>query len=411
MTATRSANSVYPVVRLLASVGLMALGGLGMYGAIMVLEPVASEFGTGRGAASVPYTLFMVGFGLGGIVMGAFADRVGVMWPALLGGLCLPAGLYAAAQATALWQFGVAMGLLCGFFGSSVTFAPLVADVSHWFNARRGLAVGIAISGTYLAGALWPPILQALFDQHGWRDTFSMMSVVALVVMFPLALLLYPKAPTTGDDVARSTPASRVRPLGFSSGTLQCILCGAGVGCCGAMSMPQVHIVPLVTDLGFAAARGAEMLALMLGFGIVSRIASGALSDRIGGLRTLLVGSLAQGLVLVAFLFADTLTSLYAASVAFGLAQGGIVPSYAIIIRTFFASNQAGWRIGTVLLFTIAGMALGGWMAGVLYDITGSYTLSFINAIAFNVLNLALAFFLLRRARGDDWRSTGFARA
>jgi MFS family permease len=186
---------------------------------------------------------------------------------------------------------------------------------------------------------------------------------------------------------------------------LQCLLCVAGVGCCVAMAMPQVHIVPYVIDRGFPAARGAEMLSLMLGFGIVSRVLSGWLSDRIGGLRTLAVGSLLQALVLVAFLAADSLAALYLCSIAFGLVQGGIVPSYAIIIRTFFPASQAGWRIGMAFLFTILGMALGGWMAGAIYDATGAYTWSYVNAIAFNVVNLSIALMLL--ARYQRLRATG----
>jgi MFS family permease len=258
--------------------------------------------------------------------------------------------------------------------------------------------VGIAISGSYMAGAVWPPILQLLMDSEGWRATYAWLSVFTLCTMLPLCLVLYPRPALDISSVEGAT----VKPLQHRSlemppNVLQCLLCVAGVGCCAAMAMPQVHIVPYVLDLGFPAARGAEMLALMLGFGIVSRVVSGWLSDRIGGLRTLVVGSVLQALVLVAFLGAHTLTTLYAASIVFGLVQGGIVPSYAIIVRTFFPASQAGWRIGVAFLFTICGMALGGWMAGAIYDATGSYTWSYVNAIAFNLMNLAIAVSLLRR--------------
>jgi MFS family permease len=369
-----------------------------MYAAVIVLAPAAQEFETGRGAASLPYALFMIGFGTGGVVMGRLADRFGIVVPALLGSLCLPAGLFAASHAASMMQFGLALGVLCGFLGASFVFAPLVADVSHWFTARRGLAVGIAISGSYMAGAVWPPILQLLMDSEGWRATYAWLSVFTLCTMLPLCLVLYPRPALDISSVEGAT----VKPLQHRSlemppNVLQCLLCVAGIGCCAAMAMPQVHIVPYVLDLGFPAARGAEMLALMLGFGIVSRVVSGWLSDRIGGLRTLVVGSVLQALVLVAFLGAHTLTTLYAASIVFGLVQGGIVPSYAIIVRTFFPASQAGWRIGVAFLFTICGMALGGWMAGAIYDATGSYTWSYVNAIAFNLMNLAIAVSLLRR--------------
>lgn len=388
----------YPVVRLIASLSLMTIGGSAMFASVIVLAPVAQEFGTGRGAASLPYALFMVGFGIGGVVMGRLADRFGIVVPAIIGSLCLPTGLYVASLATTITQFGLALGVLCGFLGASFIFAPLVADVSHWFTARRGLAVGIAISGSYVAGAVWPTVLQHFVDADGWRETYVWLALFTLCTMLPLCALLYrrPAIEPAGGGNAEIRPLQH-RSLAMPPNLLQCLLCVAGVGCCVAMAMPQVHIVPYVLDRGFAAARGAEMLALMLGFGIVSRVMSGWLSDRIGGLRTLLVGSLLQALVLAVFLAADSLITLYATSIAFGLVQGGIVPSYAMIVRTFFPASQAGWRIGTTFLFTISGMALGGFLAGAIYDATGSYTWSYINAIAFNAMNLIIAGSLLHR--------------
>jgi MFS family permease len=184
-----------------------------------------------------------------------------------------------------------------------------------------------------------------------------------------------------------------------SGGTLQSLIYLAGFGCCVAMAMPQIHIVPYVMDLGHPAIRGAEMLGLMLGFGVISRIGSGWLSDRIGGLATLLLGSALQLAVLIAFLTGNSLVFLYGISIAFGLSQGGIVPSYTIILRAFFPPEQAGWRISTSFLFTVAGMAFGGWIAGLLYDLTGSYTVSFLNAIGFNILNLWIAASLLKKHR------------
>lgn len=347
----------------------------------------------------MPYTLFMVGFGLGGIMMGRLSDRFGILAPALLASLCLPAGLLFAARATELWQFSVSLGVLCGLFGIAGTFAPVVSDISHWFSARRGLAIGIVISGTYLAGAVWPPIVQHLLDTLGWRATFHALGVMTLFTMLPLSLVLYRPVHIAHQDDGAAGGGTRRRPLGFSSRSLQGLLCIAGVGCCAAMSMPQVHIVPLVVDLGFDALHGARMLALMLGFGVVSRLVSGWISDRIGGLKTLILGSALQGLVIFAYLFADGLTSLYTLAVAFGLAQGGIVPSYAMIVRALFPAGEAGWRIGATVLFAVWGMGLGGWSAGALYDLTGDYTASILSALGFNLLNLAIAAWLIARDR------------
>lgn len=390
----------YPVVRLFASLLLMAVAGSAMYAAILVLEPAAAEFETGRGAGSMPYTLFMIGFAVGGVLMGRIADRFGIVAPALLASLCLPAGLLFAARATEIWHFGVSLGVLCGLFGMAATFAPVASDISHWFTARRGLAVGIVISGTYVAGAIWPPVLQHFIDTYGWRATFHGLGNLTLLMMLPLTLLLYRPAVVDHDDGAAATRSgSRRTSLGFSSRSLQGLLCLAGVGCCAAMAMPQVHIVPLVIDLGFDAEHGARMLAVMLGCGVVSRLVSGWISDRIGGLRALLVGSALQGAVIFGFLFADGLATLYVLAVAFGLSQGGIVPSYTIIVRTLFPAREAGWRVGTTMLFTVGGMALGGWLAGALYDLTGDYDASILAAFGFNVLNLGIAAWLIARDR------------
>ena len=396
-TMPGAAPSVYPVVRLIASVMLVTMGGASMYAVIVALKPASFDFNVSRGLASVPYMLFMLTGGIGGVFMGRLADRFGVLVPVLIGCVGLPAGMAGAAYAEEFWQFCAALGVLSGLLGTSALFAPVAADISHWFTRRRGLAVAIVITGTYFAGALWPPIIQASLDARGWRETFLIIAIVMACVMLPLTAALYRKPVVLSAAQAARTATGVGRPLGFAPGTLQSLICVAGLGCCVAMAMPQVHIVAHISDLGYAAQRGAEMLSLMLGTGIVSRIGSGFISDRIGGLRTLLLGSVLQALALVAFLGADTLTLLYVVSAIFGLSQGGIVPSYTIIIRTFFPAHEAGRRVGWAMLFTFAGMAFGGWMAGALYDLTGSYTASFINAIAFNVLNAAIVLYLARR--------------
>lgn len=389
---------VYPLIRLTTALALMTLGCSAMYAGVMVLEPLALELGTGRGNSSLIYGSFMIGFALGGVFMGRLADRMGIMIPALIGSLALPAGFYLAAHASSILEICLAFSLLCGFLGSSFSMAPLIADISHWFNRRRGLAVGIAFSGSYVAGAIWPPILQRMFDAQGWRESFIDLALLTLIFMALLSLLLYPRPPTNEQLPTTGSANSNLTNSAISAGTLQSLICLAGFGCCVAMAMPQIHIVPYVMDLGHPAIRGAEMLGLMLGFGVISRVGSGWLSDRIGGLATLLLGSALQLAVLIAFLTGNSLVFLYGISIAFGLSQGGIVPSYTIILRAFFPPKQAGWRISTSFLFTVAGMAFGGWIAGVLYDLTGSYTVSFLNAIGFNILNLWIAASLIKKS-------------
>jgi MFS family permease len=392
-------ESTYAWLRLAVAVLVATIGGVGMWSVAVVLPAVQAEFGVPRSAASLPYALTMLGFGFGGILMGKLSDRFGVVAPVAIGGVALAAGYVAAGAATSLWQFAAAQGLLIGLLGSSTSFGPLVADTSLWFTRNRGIAVAICASGNYLSGAIWPPILQHFVETVGWRQTYVGVGVFCVATMLPLALALRRRAPRLelGPGVARTAHWSD-RPLGFSPARLQWILFAAGVACCVAMSMPQVHIVAYCGDLGYGAARGAEMLSLMLGFGVVSRLASGWISDRIGGLRTLLLGSGLQGVALVLFLPFDGLVSLYVISALFGLFQGGIVPSYAIIVREYFTPREAGARIGTVLMATLLGMALGGWLSGAIFDLTGSYRAAFVNGIAWNLLNVSIAIFLLHRA-------------
>ncbi len=399
-------REVYPLIRLATVLALMTLGCSAMYAGVMVLEPLALELNTGRGNSSLIYGTFMIGFALGGVFMGRLADRMGIMIPALIGSLALPAGFYLAAHASSILEICLAFSLLCGFLGSSFSMAPLIADISHWFSRRRGLAVGIAFSGSYVAGAIWPPILQRMFDAQGWRESFVDLALLTLILMALLSLLLYPRSPINEQLPTASSTNSSLTNSAISAGTLQSLIYLAGFGCCVAMAMPQVHIVPYVMDLGHPAIRGAEMLGLMLGFGVISRIGSGWLSDRIGGLATLVLGSALQLAVLIAFLTGNSLVFLYGISIAFGLSQGGIVPSYTIILRAFFPPKQAGWRISTSFLFTIAGMAFGGWIAGLLYDLTGSYSVSFFNAIGFNILNLWVAASLLKKSGAIGTRAS-----
>jgi MFS family permease len=336
----------------------------------------------------------MVGFAVGGVLMGRLADRFGIVVPAVLGALMLGIGYLAAASATALWQFMLAQALLIGLLGSSATFGPLVADVSLWFVRRRGIAVAIVASGNYLAGTIWPPLLQAAIAAVGWRQAHVGIGVLCVLTMLPLALFLRRRAPAEDTGVPLSARAI-TDTLRMSPATLQVLLVIAGLSCCIAMSMPQVHFVAYCADLGYGPARGAEMLSLMLGFGVVSRLGSGLIADKIGGVRTLILGSTLQCLALLFYLPFDGLTSLYVVSALFGLSQGGIVPSYALIVRDDFPAREAGARVSLVLMATVAGMALGGWMSGAIFDLTGSYRAAFLNGIAWNLLNMSIAFWLL----------------
>jgi MFS family permease len=392
-------ESAYAWIRLGITLLLSTIGGAGIWAVVVALPAVQADFGVARGAASLPYTLTMVCFGLASIGMGKLSDRFGIMAPVALGMLLISAGYVAAALAPSLGYYTLAQGILIGT-GSAATFAPLLAHTSLWFVRRRGIAVAIFASGNYLAGTLWPPIVEHFIGTSGWRHTYMGIGIFCFVAMLPLTLSLRRKPPLS--DAIGTTLNLRTQSaqsLGLSTQALQTLLVIAGVACCVAMSMPQVHLVAYCSDLGYGPARGAQMLSLMLGFGIVSRIAFGAICDRIGGLRTLLLASALQGVALLLFLPFNGLVSLYVISALFGLFQGGIVPCYAIIIREYFPPKQAGTRVGVVIMATILGMALGGWLSGKIFDLTGSYQIAFVNGLGWNLLNVSIMTWLLIRSR------------
>jgi MFS family permease len=391
-------ESSYAWIRLAASLALSTIGGIGMWSVVVALPAIQADFGVDRADAALPYTFAMLGFSGGGVVMGRLADRFGIAFPTLLGTVMLALGYASVGLSANLWQVALAHGLLIGF-GCSATFGPLMADISHWFARRRGIAVAIAASGNYISGTIWPTLVQHFIATQGWRATHIGIGAICLIGMLPLIFVLRRPLEAQAHAAADLAAAKRQAKAPFSPLTLQILLCVAGVACCVAMAMPQVHIVAYCGDLGYGVARGAEMLSLMLGCGIVSRIGSGFIADRIGGVRTLLLGSMLQGVALVLYLLFDGLFSLYVISALFGLFQGGIVPSYAIIVREYFSPREAGTRVGLVLMATLVGMALGGWMSGKIFDLAGSYQAAFLNGLAWNLLNVTIAVWLLLRTR------------
>jgi MFS family permease len=378
----------------------MTLGGSSMYVVSVVLPEVQKEFDVSRADASLPYTLMMLGFGAGGLAMGKLADKWGVHVALWIGAVGVGSGFILAGMASNIWLFALAHGLLMGLLGSSSTFAPLLADTSLWWDKRRGIAVAVCASGNYLAGSIWPALAQQGVETLGWRETYIWIGIVCGLGMLALSFLMKQRPPMMVVAAPGSVQSmASERPFGLPVNTAHALLCVAGVACCVAMAMPQVHIVAYCTDLGFGAARGSEMLSLMLACGIVSRLISGAICDRIGGLKTLALGSLLQGVALLLFLPFDGMVSLYVISALFGLFQGGIVPAYAIIVREYFPAKRVGVLVGAAIMATMIGMALGGWMSGKVFDLTGSYHAAFVNGVLWNALNLSIALFLLWRTK------------
>jgi MFS family permease len=391
-------DSRYAWFRLVLSLLLGTTACVGTWSVVVVLPAVQAEFGTLRAGASLPYTCAMLGFAAGSILMGRVADRFGIAVPVIIGAICLLTGYVLAALSGSIWQFALVHLFFIGF-GSAAGFAPLMADLSHWFVKHRALAVVLAATGSYAAGTIWPQVITFGMANHGWRATHVGIGITTALIMLPLAYVLRRRPPAQVMAAADAATKAARGDLRLSPRALMLVLFAAGFSCCVAMSMPQVHIVAYCGDLGYGVARGADMLSIMLGLGIVSRIASGALADRIGGAMTLLIGSAMQGLALLLYLFFDGLNSLYLISAVFGLFQGGIVPMYAVIIREYLPPREAGARIGIVLTATMFGMAFGGFLSGAIFDWSASYRMAFLNGLLWNLINLALVVWLILRPR------------
>ena len=377
------------------SLGLSIVGSIGMWATVVVLPDMQAEFGASRAMASVPYVLTMFGFAAGNFLMGRAVDRWGITPVLAVSALFLFSGFTLCALASSIPPIAF-LHLLLGV-GAAASFAPLIADASQWFLRRRGIAVAVVASGNYLAGPVWPPFIAAIMIDHGWRGVYLALAGLAITVLLPGSLLLRRRIDASSTAYATANAAAQAQSIGLSPRALQALLALAGIGCCVAMSMPQVHIVALCIDRGFGPQAGAEMLSLMLAGGVVSRLGFGAFSDRFGGLMTLFVGGTLQMIALCLFLIQGDLASLYLIALVFGLSQGGIVPSYAITVREFMPPLEAGRRIGIVIGATITGMALGAWMSGWLYDQSGNYALAIWNGIAWNALNVGIALLLLNR--------------
>lgn len=366
---------------------------------IVSLKEIAISEGWPREAPSLVYAATITGTGIGGIVMGWWSDRKGVRWPVTLGAFGIGLGSILAAQATEAWQMALAGMVLIGGCGTSAFFAVLIANATRWFARRRGLAVAFVAAGQNLAGALWPPAFGVIGAAGGWRTSFMAFGLFVFVTVLPLTLFLRQRAPVSPATThTHGSVAGQV--LGMPANLVHAILFLMQVLCCLAMAAPFVHGPAHVSDLGHSMALAATMLTVILTVSLVSLLTLGHIADRIGGLRTLVIASCAQAVALLLYANFESLPMLYATAVVFGLGFGGLVPSYAIVIRELFPAHQVGWRIASTFMGGTLGMALGGWLAGRIFDAMGHYHMAFYLGFAFNLANIALGGFLLWRWLG-----------
>ncbi len=387
-----------------AALAIMSLS----YGAPLVavvgLKPIAADLGSARSVPALAYSLAWLGSAVGGIAMGRVAARIGVRWTAGFGAAMIAIGLFVSTGG-APWQLYLGHGVLMGLLGNAGINAPLYVYVSHWFDRRRGTALALISSGQYVAGTIWPPLFERAIAAFGWQRTMTLFAIFAIAAILPLTLLLR-RPPAAPADVHTGTSGrTGTAMLGWRPGLVLSLIALASFTCCVPMAMPQGHLVALCSDLGITPARGAAMLSLLLGTAFLSRQFWGWISDRIGGLRTVLAASLCQALALSALTLTQDETGLFFASAAFGFGFSGIIPAYVLAIRELFPAAEAAWRVPVLLLCSGSGMAAGAWLAGAIYDHYGFYAPALATGIGFNLLNLALVATLVLRQRQQPLRA------
>ncbi len=359
------------------------------------MKPIQAALGTDRSMLSLASALVWIGIGSGGILMGWLADRIGLRKTVMMGATAMAAGLALSSEGS-LWALFVGHGVLIGFLGVGAMYAPLIVYVSRWFDRRRGTALALISSGQYIAGMLWPTLLEAGMTRFGWQAIMLGYAAVILTLL-PLLALLRPTPEPTFGGLSGASPKPGEAVLGLPPNTAMALICVAGFLCCVPMALPASHLVAFCGDLGIAPAHGAAMLSLMLGCAFLSRQFWGAFADRYGGLHTVLTGSAFQTLTVAAFLLTRNEIGLFTIAAAFGLGFSGIIPSYSVAIRDLFPASEASWRIPTVLFTSMSGMAFGSWFAGRLYDGFLSYTPAFVLGVLFNLGNLMLITLLVGR--------------
>ncbi len=364
----------------------------------VALKDIAAEMGDTHSVPALATAMVWLGSGTGGIMMGRIAERVGTRWTVMFGSVMIAIGL-ALSTLGPPWPLWIGHGLFIGFIGLSGVNAPLYIYVSRWFDRRRGSALALISSGSYLAGALWPPIFERAMAYAGWRNTMLGFAVIEMAVVLPLALIYFHQAPEVIHPASATASKSNARVLGWPPNLVFGMMCIASVLCCIPMAMPQQHLVAFCADLGISRSIGALMLTVLLGTAFISRQIWGAISDRIGGLATVFIGSAWQVTAFTGFLFTQDEAGLFTLAGAFGLGFSGIIPAYVLGIRELFPSTEASWRIPTLLLFSGGGMALGGWLAGILYDHFGYYAPAFAAGIGANLLHLLVIGALVFRQR------------
>jgi MFS family permease len=362
------------------------------------IVPMQERFGWTRGDAALINFAGIMGLAFGGVVAGRMADRFGARPVLLFGVVVLGLCYLAASFLTSLWQY-YALFVVAGFFGAGAIFAPVVALVGNWFTAGAGLAIGIVSAGQALGQGGVPFGSSFLIESYGVQGALGITGAIMLAVMIPLVLLMRP-APTRNS--MRGAAESDAGAPAIPYNVVIVRMSAAVILCCTCMSVPLMHLVPLIQDAGFPPEVASSVIFAMMLSAILGRVAFGRLADMIGAVQAYMTATAWMTAMVFGFVFLDRLDVFYLYAIVYGFGYAGVMTGILITVRVLTPVDRRATAMGIITMFAWFGHAIGGYQGGLLYDLTGAYDAPYAVAAGAGILNLIIVSTLLRRTRRPD---------
>ena len=350
------------------------------------LKPVSLEFGWSRGQTSFAYTLASFASAAFGVMWGQLADKYGTKWFGAIGAVCMSLTLFSLSGLGSILQFYI-LYFLFGAFGCALLFSPLYANVGFWFRENPGLALGIAASGGAIGQAFIPHISGVLIESGGWEDAYIKLAIIYIIIAFPVSLLI---KESPWRITARTEDESESRDFPLSEKEVVAWISFAVIFCCVCMSVPIMHLVPLLTDAGFTLEFATSVLMVLMICGAFGRIFGGILGDRIGALPGYILMSLGQTVFVVWFPHLSSPAGIYLLAAFFGFTYSGVMSSILVCTRMMVSAKYGARAMSLTSFFGWIGMGLGGFLGGYFFDIYEDYSWAFTFAGIMGVINLVI---------------------
>jgi MFS family permease len=389
-TTETGSEPIYRWVIVLASSAILAVAmGVMVNGISVFFIPLSKEFGWLRGSVSLINVSGLLGLAFGGIIMGRIADRTTTRRISLFGIVVFGVCLLVAAHLDTLWQFYVVF-FVAGFLGAGALFAPLIANVGNWFKTGAGLALGIAAAGQALGQGGVPFGTAILIGAFGWRGALTAMGAIALVALVPLAMLIRQPPVLSSRALSSRSGVEDDSPVALPTRVVVIWLSAAVVFCCTCMSVPLMHLVPLIQGCGYSAEEASSVAFVMMMIAILGRVAFGKLADIIGAIPAYMVASFWQTVLVLGFIQFQGLYAFYSFAAIYGFGYAGVMTGILVCVRVLTPVTQRASALGVVMVFAWLGHAIGGYQGGYFFDLTGGYSNSFLNAALAGVVNLLI---------------------